>query len=94
MLDLVAKVFRRDSQEEIYLGVDALATVTRDGLESLLHRAKLLGKVTLCPVLLVAVVRDESDSRIVELTRKSGVAIAQKEHRTIVEESMFIRPKD
>ena len=91
MLDLVAKVLRRDSQEEIYLAVNALATVSRDGLESLLNRAKLLAKVTHCTVLPVALVRDESDSRIVELARKFGVAVAQKERWTIVEESMFIR---
>jgi len=94
MLDLVAKVLRRDSQEEIYLAVNALANVTRDGLESLLNRAKLLAKVTHCTVLPVAVVRDESDSRIVEFARKSGVAVARKEHWTIVEELMLIRPEN
>ena len=94
MLDVVAKVLRRDSQDEIYLAVNALATVSRDGLESLLNRAKLLAKVTHCTVLPVALVRDESDSRIVELARKFGVAVAQKERWTIVEESMFIRPEN
>ena len=94
MLDIVAKVSRRDSGEEIFLAVNALATVTRDGLESLLHRAKLLAKVAHCTVLPVLVMRDEPDSRSVELARKSGVAVAQKERRTIVEESMFIRPEN
>ena len=92
MLDLVAKVLRRDTQEDIYLAVNALATVTRDGLESLLNRAKLLVKVTHCIVLPVAVVRDEPDSGSVEFARASRVAIAQEGHRTIVDERMFIRP--
>ena len=94
MLDLVAKVLRRESGEEIYLAVNALIKVNQEGLESLVRRAKLFAKVSGSSVLPVAVLRDEPDSETVELAKNSRVAIAQKEERMISEESMFIQPEE
>ena len=94
MLDLVAKVLRRESGEEIYLAVNALIKVNQEGLESLVRRAKLFAKVSGRTVLPVAVLRDEPDSETVELAKNSRVAIAQKEERMISEESMFIQPEE
>ena len=94
MLDLVAKVLRRESGEEIYLAVSALAKVNQEGLESVVKRAKLLAKVAHYTVLPLAVVSDEPNAETVERAKEVAVAVAQKEIWTIVEESMYLRPEE